>query len=267
VGDKAATEERVFRACRDAVEELKDLVSRIVNRLNGSRVIITADHGFLFQQKSLEKSNKTELTVNPTGSIVAKKRYILGHNLPTLENCWKGKVSGCGNSDLKMEFLLPKGAQRFHFVGGAKFTHGGAMLQEICIPILDVRELQKKQAAQLEKKTVGVVLASSPIKIVNNIDKLRFIQTDAVTENFAARTLEIYIIDSKGEVVSSRELVSFDSTAKSMDERTRDVKIKLVGASFDRLALYTLVLENTETKIRYDQHAVTIDLAFRDDFF
>ncbi|MFK7777935.1 MAG: BREX-1 system phosphatase PglZ type A [Gimesia sp.] len=267
VGDKAATEDRTFKACRDAVEELRDLVSRIVNRLNGSRVIITADHGFLFQQKSLEKSNKTELMVNPPGSVVAKKRYILGHNLPAQAACWKGKATVGLKSDSVMEYLLPKGVQRFHFVGGAKFIHGGAMLQEICIPILEVRELQKKQAALLEKKSVGVVLATSPIKIVNNIEKLRFIQTDAVNENFTARTLEIYIVDSIGEVVSSREFVSFDSTAKSMDERTRDVRIKLVGANFDRLTLYTLVLENTETKIRYDQHAVTIDLAFRDDFF
>jgi len=264
VGDKAATEERTFKACREAVDELKDLVIRIVNRLNGSRVILTADHGFLFQQKALEKLNKTELIVNPPGAVIAKKRYILGHNLPALDNCWKGQVSG---SAIKMEFLLPKGVQRFHFVGGAKFTHGGAMLQEICVPVLEVRELQKKQAAQLEKKTVGVVLASSPIKIVNNIDKLRFIQTDAVSDNYGGRTLEIYIANSAGEVVSSRELVSFDSTARAMDERTKDVRIKLIGASFDRLASYLLVLENVETKTRYAQHAVTIDLAFRDDFF
>jgi hypothetical protein len=111
------------------------------------------------------------------------------------------------------------------------------------------------------------VLASSPIKIVNNIDKLRFIQTDAVSDNYGGRTLEIYIVDSAGEVVSSRELVSFDSTAKAMDERTKDVRIKLIGASFDRLASYLLVLENAETRTRYAQHAVTIDLAFRDDFF
>lgn len=267
VGDKAATEERTLKACRDAVDELKNLVSRIVNRLNGSRVIITADHGFLFQQKALGKSNKTELTVSPSGAVVTKKRYILGHNLPALDNCWKGQVSGCLDSETKMEFLLPKGAQRFHFVGGAKFIHGGAMLQEVCVPVLEVRELQKKQAAQLEKKTVGVVLASSPIKIVNNIDKLRFIQTDAVNENYGSRTLEIYIVDSTGEVVSSRELVSFDSPAKAMDERTKDVRIKLIGASFDRLSPYLLVLENAETRTRYAQHAVTIDLAFRDDFF
>jgi uncharacterized protein (TIGR02687 family) len=267
VGDKAATEERTFKACREAVDELKDLVIRIVNRLNGSRVIITADHGFLFQQKALEKSNKTELTANPSGAVITKKRYILGHNLPALDKCWKGQVSGCIDSDSTMEFLLPKGVQRFHFVGGAKFTHGGAMLQEICVPVLEIRELQKKQAAKLEKKTVGVVLASSPIKIVNNIDKLRFIQTDAVSDNYGGRTLEIYIVDSAGEVVSSRELVSFDSTAKAMDERTKDVRIKLIGASFDRLASYLLVLENAETRTRYAQHAVTIDLAFRDDFF
>ena len=30
-----------------------------------------------------------------------------------------------------MEFWIPKAAQRFHFTGGARFIHGGAMLQEI----------------------------------------------------------------------------------------------------------------------------------------
>jgi hypothetical protein len=53
IGDKAPTEDITFEACRSALEELKDLVTRVINRLNASRVVITADHGFLFQQKML----------------------------------------------------------------------------------------------------------------------------------------------------------------------------------------------------------------------
>jgi arginine/ornithine N-succinyltransferase beta subunit len=52
-----------------------------------------------------------------------------------------------------------------------------------------------------------------------------------------------------------------------MDERTREARLKLVGSTFERHAAYTLVLEDSETQTRFAQYAVTIDLAFQDDFF
>lgn len=271
IGDKAATEEKTFEACRSAIEELKDLVGRVINRLNGSRVVITADHGFLFQQKALVAADKTSLKTKPAGAIEAKKRYIVGNNLPSDEACWKGSINdtahGSSGSSYQAEFLLPKAAQRFHFVGGAKFVHGGAMLQEVCVPVLHVRELQKEQAAKHEKQPVGVVAATQPIKLVNNIDKVRFIQTDPVGERFVSRLLDVYIVDAQGNEVSSRETINFDSVSKVMDERTREARLKLIGSQFDRNAQYTLVLENAEMRTRYSQYAVTIDLAFQDDFF
>lgn len=271
IGDKAATEEKTFEACRNAIKELKDLAGRVINRLNGSRVVITADHGFLFQQKALLAAEKTQLTSKPTGVLEAKKRYIVGQGLPNDENYWKGSISNTANGtkepDGDYNFMIPKGNQRFHFVGGARFVHGGAMLQEVCVPVLHVRELQKAQAAKHEKQPVGVVAATQPIKLVNNIDKVRFIQTDPIGERFIPRLLDVYIVDAKGNAVSSRETINFDSASKVMDERTREARLKLIGAQFDRNAQYTLVLENAETRTRYSQYAVTIDLAFQDDFF
>jgi hypothetical protein len=49
VGDSASTEEHTFDAVRKAIEELGDLVGKIVNSLNGNHILITADHGFLFR--------------------------------------------------------------------------------------------------------------------------------------------------------------------------------------------------------------------------
>ena len=267
IGDKAATEDKTFEACRIAVKELTDLAARVMNRLKGSRVVITADHGFLFQQKSLEQPNKTAMKVKTESAIETKKRYIIGNKLPSGDAYWKGLISNTSNGSSDTEFLLPKGAQRFHFVGGAKFVHGGAMLQEICVPIIGITTLRGEKAVQNEKKTVGVVVASQPVKIVNNINKIRFIQTDPVNDNFIARQLDIYIVGADDNVVSSRETVSFDSSSAVMDERIRDVRLKLIGADFDRKISYTLILENVDTKTRYNQYAVTIDLAFQDDFF
>lgn len=267
IGDKLSTEEKTFAACRTAIEELKDLVGRVINRLNGSRVLVTADHGFLFQQKALTKADKTVLPTKPMGTIEAKKRYIIGESLFMDETCWKGRIadtaSGCGET----EFLIPKGAQRFHFIGGARFVHGGAMLQEVCVPMIAISALRGEKMEQHEKQPVGVVVKTQPIKIVNNIDKISFIQTEPVGERFVARLLDIFIVDSQGQEVSSREGVNFDSQSSSMDERSRDVKLKLIGSKFDRYASYILVLENTQTQTRYNQYSVTIDLAFQDDFF
>lgn len=265
--DKQAGENRTPQVCREALGELKDLITRIINRLNASHVLVTADHGFLYQQKALEKLDKTELTMKPSGAIEAKKRYILGENLPSDDHYWKGKVSESAMANSSMEFMLPKGAQRFHFVGGAKFVHGGAMLQEICVPVLHIKVLQKEQAAKLEKQRVGVVAAGLPIKLVSNIDKVRFIQTDPVGEQYIPRQLDVYIVDSQNNQVSSRETLNFDSSSPVMDQRIREARIKLVGSSFDRLAAYSLILEDSETKTQYQQYAVTIDLAFQDDFF
>jgi uncharacterized protein (TIGR02687 family) len=265
--DKQGGEDRTPQVCRDAIVELKDLISRVINRLNASHVLVTADHGFLYQQKPLEKLDKTELAMKPSGAIEAKKRYILGENLPSDDQYWTGKVSHSAKADSAMAFMLPKGVQRFHFVGGAKFVHGGAMLQEICVPIVHIKVLQKQQAAKQEKQRVGVVAAGLPIKLVNNIDKIRFIQTDPVGEQFIPRQLDVYIVDSQNHLVSSRETLNFDSSSQVMDQRIREARIKLVGSRFDRLATYSLFLEDSETKTQYHQYAVTIDLAFQDDFF
>ncbi len=267
IGDKLSTEEKTFEACRTAINELKDLVGRVINRLNASRVLVTADHGFLFQQKALSKADKTVLPTKPVGTIEAKKRYIIGESLPVDETCWKGRIADTAKGSGETEFLIPKGAQRFHFIGGARFVHGGAMLQEVCVPMIAISALRGEKMVQHEKQPVGVVVKTQPIKIVNNIDKISFIQTEPVGERFVARQLDVFIVDSQGHEVSSREGINFDSQSQSMDERSRDVRLKLIGSGFERHASYTLVLENTETQTRYNQYAVTIDLAFQDDFF
>ena len=58
VGDKANTEHQVFEACADALEELKNLVRLIVNSMSGSKILITADHGFLYAHEPLTESEK-----------------------------------------------------------------------------------------------------------------------------------------------------------------------------------------------------------------
>ena len=58
LGDKPATETKVFEACDSAISELNALIKIIVNDLSGFNILITADHGFLYTYKPLAESQK-----------------------------------------------------------------------------------------------------------------------------------------------------------------------------------------------------------------
>jgi len=268
MGDSSSTEEKTFEACRSAVDELKDLVTRVINRLHATRIIVTADHGFLFQQQQLSTQDKTTLAIKPENTIKNHKRFIIGHQLPADDFCWKGKLADTAGVSDDSEFLLPKGIQRFHFSGGARFVHGGAMLQEVCVPVLQVKALQKTAAEkQPQRRPVDIVAYHPMIKLVNNIDKVSLLQTHPVGELYESRTLNIFIVDGANNVVSGKEKVCFDSDNDAMDKRVRDVTLKLIGANFNRRNQYWLMLEDAQTETGYQKYPVIIDLAFQDDFF
>lgn len=268
MGDSASTEEKTFEACRNAVVELKDLVTRVINRLHGTRIIVTADHGFLFQQQPLSGQDKTTQQIKPDNTIKNHKRFIIGHQLPADDFCWKGKVADTAGVSDNSEFLIPKGIQRFHFSGGARFVHGGAMLQEVCVPVLQVKALQKTAAEkQPQRRPVDIVKHHPLIKLVNNIDKVSLLQTHPVGELYEPRTLNIFIVDNANNVVSGKERICFDSDNNTMEKRVRDVTLKLIGANFNRRNEYWLILEDAQTETGYQKYPVIIDLAFQDDFF
>lgn len=266
IGDKAPTELQTFTAARQAMAELNSLIAKVTNGLGATRVVITADHGFLYQVSPPEEGVKSSLLSEPAGTVEAKKRYLLGRDLPTNENVWHGQVSDMVAGDTDMAFWLPRGVSRFHFVGGARFVHGGAMLQEVCVPVLEVQELRGKKQQLNEKTKVGVVPAQSTIKLVNAIDKIQFLQTDAVDERHKARSVLVHIEDDQGQARSAIEKLTLDSSGSTLEQRRQVIVVKLVGQQFDRKKEYKLVLVDEETAIELARYAITIDLAFQDDF-
>ena len=81
VGDKPASEHKTFEATQKAIEEVGALVSFIINNLNGSYVVVTADHGFIYQDQPPGQTDKSTLEVKPASAVITKKRYIIGRNM------------------------------------------------------------------------------------------------------------------------------------------------------------------------------------------
>jgi len=264
-GDQAKTESKTFAAARKAIEELSALVRFIINNLNGTNILITADHGFIYQDSPPTSLEKSTLDFKPEGAVKASKRFILGKNLGISSNVWFGTTKVTANTIDDMEFWLPKGVNRFHFTGGAKFIHGGAMPQEVIIPVIQVKELDAKKAARDAVSKVGVSLLGLNRKIVNTKEKFEFIQTDKVTERCLPRTLHICIMDDEN-IISNEEIVTFDSASDSMEERKRIVMLVLKKGNYDKKKTYHLVLRDAETRIEYERIPVNIDLFACNDF-
>ncbi len=264
-GDSASSESKTFSAVRKAIAELSSLVRFIVNSLNGTNVLVTADHGFLYQDSPPGVLEKSGLGYKPGGVVKAKKRYMLGHDLGEPDNAWHGFTQKTAGTKDAMEFWIPRGVNRFHFSGGAKFIHGGALPQEVAVPVIKVKELDAKAAQKEAVRRVGVSLLGSNRKLVNTICKFEFIQTEKVSDRMLPRTLVVSIRDGD-TLISNEQTVTFDSDSDSMEERKRPVKLMLKKGRYDSAKEYALVLRDPETQIEYQRVPVSIDLAFMDDF-
>jgi uncharacterized protein (TIGR02687 family) len=265
VGDSAPTESQTFRAVRRAIKELSAMVNFIINSLNGSQVFVTSDHGFLYQDIPPSHADKSGLDLKPSGTLKAKKRYLLGTNLGDGPKVWHGETSKTASAEGGMEFWVPKGNNRFHFAGGSRYIHGGAMLQEIVVPLISIKEVGGEKAEKRSTRKVDIALLGSSRKVVTNMQRFEFIQTEKVSERVLPRTLLISIRDGD-ELVSNEVSLTFDSQSSSMDERKKSAKVMLKSRQYDKKREYALVLQDAETKIECDRILVTIDLAFTNEF-
>jgi len=265
IGDKRGTETKTFEATSQAIDELADLVGFIVNNLNGSTVLVTADHGFLYQESALEEADRTILPEDPPGVIKPKKRYVLGRGMGKTPKAWCGNTSVTAKTapgEGSVDFWVPKGAGRFHFVGGARFVHGSAMPQEIVVPLLTVKESDSEKA---KTKAVEASLLGSSNKVVTNKQRFEFIQNEAVSERVLPATLLVSIRDGD-KPVSDEQAVTFDSASPMLDERKRSIMLTLAGGSYDRNKDYFLVARDAKTKAEAWRATLRIDLAFSNDF-
>ena len=264
-GDHAATESKTFEAVRKAINELASLVGHIINNLNGSQVLVTADHGFLFAESAPAETDKSALADKPDSAVITKKRYLLGRALPDHDSTWHGHTSITAKADGDMEFWIPKGANRFHFAGSARFIHGGAMLQEIVVPIIEVRHIRGKAVPTTKSKQVAVHVLGTNHKITTPRHRFEFLQTEAVSDRVKAITLKVAIYDGD-EPVTNIETVTFDSSSDNMNDRKKWVSLVLLDHPYDKRKPYRLALREAETGIEQQSVEVTIDRAFTDDF-
>lgn len=266
IGDSASTESHTWMACRQAINELSDLVGRLVNNANATAITITADHGFLFRETPPEAVDKSALGAKPSGTIVAKKRYLIGNNLGEAEYAHHGKTGVTAGTDCSTEFWLPLGAGRFHFVGGARFVHGGACLQEIVVPLIEIRQKYGKSAEATRVSKVSVNVLGQQHRITTNRHVFTLLQTEAVSERVLACSVNVALINQEGDSVSSIALVRMENDNQDLGHRQTKVPLSLLAQAINKHDQHYLILSDAETEVELQRIPVRIDLAIENDF-
>jgi len=264
-GDSSSTEAATFEAVAECIRELSELVQFCVNKLNAAKVWITADHGFLFQHVAPGTTDRSAISHMPAGAVIAKKRYVLGRGLGTSPEAHHGSTAVTAGTADGMEFWVPRGANRFHFVGGARYVHGGAMPQEIVVPVVTVTQLRGKEKDRSRVEKVNVQVLGSKHKITTPTHRFELIQTEAVGDRRKPITLRAAVYQDD-QPVTSVEIVTFDSASDNIEERKKSLRLELRSGTFDKNTPYRLVLHDAETDAEVQSVQVVIDRSLDDDF-
>jgi uncharacterized protein (TIGR02687 family) len=261
MGEK--NEIKTFDAVQSAFETLTKIIKQISN-FNGSKIFITSDHGFLYTNQATRESELCKVEVkNP---VKQNKRFIIGRDLE--ENACVCKYRGLDlgiNGD--NEYLIAKSINKIRVQGGGnRFVHGGATLQEIVIPLIEVNIGKSKE----EIKEVNVEII--PIRSIStNSVNVSLYQSNIVDDKTKPITLKISFESSDGTILSDEFKYTFNS--KERYEANREVKFKLTfkqdvnkyNNQYIKLVARKIIEGSSETPI-YKELEVRLALSFFDDF-
>jgi len=226
VGDKLETEERVFEAVEEALDDLVKLVKKLTNA-NISNILVTADHGFIYQNGVLAESDFASVDVSGREILYRNRRFVLGRGLDESPAFMKRTASQLGlGGDLEIQ--IPKSINRLRLSGsGMRFVHGGATLQEVVIPVLEISKKRTSDVGQVDVE----ILRSGSNAITSGQLSVTLYQVDAATEKLQPRRLRAAIYAEDGELLSDSQEITFDRTSENPREREFPVRFILTRKS------------------------------------
>lgn len=260
-GDKANTEDEVFHACEEAIQEIMDLIHRISVSGNTYHFIVTADHGFIYKRDKLTESDK--ISGKSAEKAFVNRRFIVSKAAledDGIDHMSMGRV--LGNEDSKV-VSYPVSSNVFKVAGGgANYVHGGSSPQEMLVPVLEF----KMERGHMETKNAEIALVSIVHKITNLITSMDFIQSDAVSDTVKAAKYRIFFLSEDNEKISNENSYVADSREGNAQKRIFRMRFTFKNKKYDKDKQYYLVVYDEESDLEQWRQPVIMDIAFADDF-
>lgn len=222
VGDKLESEERVFTAVEDTLQDLVKLIKKLAGN-NANNLIVTADHGFIYQNRALDESDFAGTDVSGDQILYRNRRFVLGRGLkhqPSVCTFTMAQLGLEGN----LEVQIPKSINRLRLKGsGTRYVHGGASLQEVVIPVL---KINKKRQSDLSQVEVAILRGANTLITASQLT-VTFYQQQAVTDKIQPRNLRAGLYSASGELISDSHELVFDRPSDNTRDRETTVTFYL----------------------------------------
>ncbi|MBK8706098.1 MAG: BREX-1 system phosphatase PglZ type A [Saprospiraceae bacterium] len=184
-GDDKTTEDKVFEAVEEEIAFLKELLRKIAN-VNGYNIVITSDHGYIYQHDALDESEFSESEVQGEAWKVNRRFILAILEASSALKKFSGEQVGLSGD---AEVLVTKGINRLRVKGaGSRYIHGGASLQEIVVPLPKVTKRREDTTSQVE-----IDIIKSTDKITTNLLAVSFLQKELVTDKVQLRRLGVFL--------------------------------------------------------------------------
>ncbi len=252
IGDKMQTEELLPEAAEDAIEDLTKLVRKLTSA-NFSNILITADHGFLYQHRALDESDFA--IADPKGDeiLFRNRRFVIGRGLAATDGMKHFTAANLGLSG-DLDVLIPNSINRMRVKGaGSRFVHGGASLQEIVIPLIRVGKQREADVGQVEVQ----IFVSGRSLISSGQTAVTLYQAQPVSEKMRPREVVAGIYATDGTLISDEYTLIFDFSSDNPREREMPRKF-LLSREADRFNNQDVILklrERVGKTSRYQDYA------------
>ena len=223
-GDSRKSENRTFRAVAETLSDLDALVRKLHGSYNVARVIVTADHGFLYTDRNLEDKDLEDL--DKSHVIQSHNRYAL---LSSSEHNGLGHVFPLKNTtkfEDEVYVKIPASTNRYKKQGvGHRYVHMGASLQELVVPLIE----STRNRYIIEQK-VRPLLVTKTLSIASNTLIFNLLQENKVSRTEKEVTL-IAGIYRDTELASTQQEIMLNSVADLPTERTHRVTLTLLESA------------------------------------
>ena len=220
-GDKKESEDRVFEEVEDTLEELVTLVKKLTSA-NATNLIVTSDHGFLYQNRPLDESEFAGAEVHGREVVYLHRRFALGHGLSANSSLKKFTAAELGLAG-DLEVQIPKSINRLRLKGsGSRYVHGGASLQEVILPVLLINKKRETDVKQVE---VEILRGTNAIITTGQLS-VAFYQSEPVTDKVQPRKLRAGLYTRDNKLISDLHELLFDLQAEN--PRQREVQVRFV---------------------------------------
>ena len=221
VGDKRESEERVFEAVEETLAELLTIIKKLAGA-NATNILLTADHGFIYQNRPIEESDFSAADVSSAQITYRDRRFVLGNQLPEKAGLKKFSSAQVGLAG-ETQIQFPKSILRLRLSGsGSRYVHGGVSLQEVIVPVL---QINKKRESDISKVQVDIIRGATSL-ITSGQLAVTIYQKEPVSPKVQARRLRIGIYTQQGVLISNTHFLDFDM--ESDNPREREIALRLI---------------------------------------